>query len=260
MAINIIMQVLNSAGYEPMYPFNPAQILNATTVDTSTASQYNLLITGVETPITNDIGSSMGIISFIPSVTNAANAKLSINSDTALPIRMADGTNIRAGIFTVNMPVLLKYNNAGYTLLLDKKSIGLENVDNTSDLNKPISTATQNALNQKLNVPQLVPNNANLNTYQTAGMYYCALDVSAETMANIPEKRAFSLFVERQAGITQTFTIYNPFNSGSGVKSWKRVYFNGTWSNWTQIAMVFSGTGNPGSALGQDGNIYIKYE
>lgn len=41
MAINIIMQVLNSAGYEPMYPFNPAQTLNATVVDTSTASQYN---------------------------------------------------------------------------------------------------------------------------------------------------------------------------------------------------------------------------
>lgn len=30
MAKNIIMQVLTSAGYEPMYPFNPAMILNAT--------------------------------------------------------------------------------------------------------------------------------------------------------------------------------------------------------------------------------------
>lgn len=27
MAKNIIMQVLTSAGYEPMYPFNPRQIL-----------------------------------------------------------------------------------------------------------------------------------------------------------------------------------------------------------------------------------------
>ena len=32
---------------------------------------------------------------------------------------------------------------------MDKQAVGLGNVDNTSDLNKPISTATQNALNTK---------------------------------------------------------------------------------------------------------------
>lgn len=35
---------------------------------------------------------------------------------------------------------------------LDKANIGLGNVDNTSDLNKPVSTATQNELNKKVNV------------------------------------------------------------------------------------------------------------
>jgi hypothetical protein len=34
---------------------------------------------------------------------------------------------------------------------LDKSSVGLGNVDNTTDLNKPISTATQTALNAKQN-------------------------------------------------------------------------------------------------------------
>lgn len=260
MSINIIMQVLNSTGYEPMYPFNPAQCLNATVIDTSTASNYNLSISGVVTPITADIGNSMGIISFLPSVANEAGATLSINGDTALPIRMADGTAIRANIFSTTQPVFLKYYNAGYTLLLDKKAIGLENVDNTSDLNKPISTATQNALDQKLNIPQAILANANLNTYQTAGMYYCHYDNVAQTMSNLPEQRAFSLLVEDAAGTTQTFTIWNPTNAGSGVKSWKRVYYNGTWSSWAQIAMVFSGTGTPDSTLGQNGNIYIKYE
>lgn len=33
---------------------------------------------------------------------------------------------------------------------LDKTAVGLSNVDNTSDLNKPISTATQTALNEKV--------------------------------------------------------------------------------------------------------------
>lgn len=38
-----------------------------------------------------------------------------------------------------------------------KTELGLENVDNTSDLNKPISTATQAALDGKINVPWEIP-------------------------------------------------------------------------------------------------------
>ncbi len=39
---------------------------------------------------------------------------------------------------------------------LDKTAVGLANVDNTSDINKPISTATQNALNLKANDNEVV--------------------------------------------------------------------------------------------------------
>lgn len=35
---------------------------------------------------------------------------------------------------------------------LTKTDIGLSNVDNTSDIDKPISTATQNALDKKINL------------------------------------------------------------------------------------------------------------
>ncbi len=38
---------------------------------------------------------------------------------------------------------------------LDKSAVGLANVDNTSDANKPVSTATTTALNAKLNTAQL---------------------------------------------------------------------------------------------------------
>lgn len=34
---------------------------------------------------------------------------------------------------------------------LEKSDVGLSNVDNTSDLNKPVSTATQTELNKKVN-------------------------------------------------------------------------------------------------------------
>ena len=40
---------------------------------------------------------------------------------------------------------------------IDKTSVGLGNVDNTSDLNKPVSTATQTALNAKTNNTVIAP-------------------------------------------------------------------------------------------------------
>ena len=70
MAKNIIMQVLTSAGYEPMYPFNPSMVLNGTFLETSTATQYDVSITGIEVPITNVDGNKMGIITFIPTLDN----------------------------------------------------------------------------------------------------------------------------------------------------------------------------------------------
>jgi hypothetical protein len=43
----------------------------------------------------------------------------------------------------------------GEKVVSDKSMVGLGNVDNTSDVNKPISTATQTALNAKVNNSQL---------------------------------------------------------------------------------------------------------
>lgn len=57
---------------------------------------------------------------------------------------------------------------------LDKNAVGLGNVDNTSDLNKPISTATQTALNGKFNNPtgdttQYIAGDGSLITFPISG-------------------------------------------------------------------------------------------
>jgi hypothetical protein len=52
-----------------------------------------------------------------------------------------------AGVSTVN-------GRSG-DVTLDKTDVGLNNVDNTSDANKPVSTATQTALNLKVNASAL---------------------------------------------------------------------------------------------------------
>ena len=41
------------------------------------------------------------------------------------------------------------FDGTVWNLFLNKSSVGLSNVDNTSDLNKPVSTATQTALDLK---------------------------------------------------------------------------------------------------------------
>lgn len=256
MAKNIIMQVLTSAGYEPMYPFSPNQILNATFLSTSTSTRYNITITGIPTPLTNSFGNSMGIISFRPTMNNGGNLTLSLNGDTPRPVVYTTGANVVANTFASGRSVLLKYYNGKYYLLLDKNQVGLYNVDNTSDMNKPISTAVQNALNGKLNTPQLIPSNSNLNNYTTPGMYYNPSNNQVATMSNVPIKQAFSLFVQKNAGTTQTFTCY----STNGVQMWVRNYFNGIWGSWTQVEIVLKGTTEPSNNIGLDGNIYIQYE
>ena len=56
-----------------------------------------------------------------------------------------------------------------YTLpALTKSSVGLENVDNTSDANKPISTATQTALDTKASTTALTEHTNNNNIHVTA--------------------------------------------------------------------------------------------
>jgi hypothetical protein len=254
MSKNIIMQVLTSTGYEPMYPFNPRQILNGTYLATSTNTQYNITITGIPVPLTNSFGNDMGIISFFPGVNNMDNITLSINGDTARPILMADGTTVRANTLVAGRNVLVRYYNNNFYLILDKNQIGLGNVENTAPADMPVSTAVTTALNGKLNTPTLVPRNANLNTYTTPGLYYNNSTTDAATITNTPAQVPFSLFIEQHAGVKQTFTNY----STSGIQTWVRNYSNNAWGSWVQQAFILSGTNTPDPTIGMNGNIYLK--
>ena len=122
------------------------------------AGKYNI----ITTISWNDFGDKKfeGVINNEPSVdwqTKIDNAVSSSNTDF-LNINNQI-TTINNQITTINNNIALKENiiNAGTTAqyfrgdktfqTLDKNAIGLNNIDNTSDLNKPISTATQTALN-----------------------------------------------------------------------------------------------------------------
>lgn len=72
-------------------------------------------------------------------------------SDTNKPVSTAQQTALNAKEPTVAAGTTAQFYRGDKTWVTpDKNSVGLGNVDNTSDANKPVSTATQNALNLKL--------------------------------------------------------------------------------------------------------------
>jgi hypothetical protein len=79
---------------------------------------------------------------------------LTDNSDTFYPSQKAVKTAVDAKENTITAGTTAQYFRGDKTFqTLDKTAVGLSNVDNTSDANKPVSTATQTALNTKFNTP-----------------------------------------------------------------------------------------------------------
>lgn len=80
--------------------------------------------------------------------------------------------------------------------------------------------------------PEVIPANANLNSYTDAGLYYCPKNVDAATVANCPtEGNAFALFVLKNAGVTQLC-----FRYGTGVHTiWHRNMYSNAWGTWEAL-------------------------
>ena len=91
------------------------------------------------------------------------------------------GTTISAKdtTYTAGTNIAISDANAISVTGLTKASVGLGNVDNTSDANKPISTATQTALDAKQNVANLVTSidsTSDDTHYPSAKAVYTAID------------------------------------------------------------------------------------
>lgn len=71
-----------------------------------------------------------------------------------LPINETDVTNLTSDLSgKVDKTNTVNTHPLSASVTVTKADVGLSNVDNTNDLNKPISTATQTALDAKFNIP-----------------------------------------------------------------------------------------------------------
>jgi hypothetical protein len=111
---------------------------------------------------------------------SAGFVKLGI-SDKKLTLSFSDST-------VKQLDANLVASVAGKTgiVTLDKSDVGLSNVDNTSDTNKPISTATQEALNSKISSnPAIVAGTFSKITYDSKGLILSGQSLSASDIPTL---------------------------------------------------------------------------
>ena len=123
---------------------------------------------GLKAPINNPTftGTVGGITKSMVGLGNADDT-----SDANKPVSTAtqSALNLKANISTVDASLNLKANIASPTFTgtvagITKSMVGLGNADDTSDANKPISTATQTALNLKASISSV---DISFSTYKT---------------------------------------------------------------------------------------------
>lgn len=130
----------------------------------------------------------------------SADALETINTPASGQTLSYNGTDL---IWTTppSAPVTSVNSQTG-AVVLTKNDIGLGNVDNTSDANKPVSTATQTALNAKLTIANNLSDLENVSTARTNLGLGSAATMTPTTLA------ADSAFVSTYTRISQPNNIH----------------------------------------------------
>lgn len=105
---------------------------------------------------------------------------------------------------------------------LNKSAVGLSNVDNTSDANKPVSTAVQNALDTKASTATVTTTADGLMVFSdkvklnsiAAGATVNDTDANLKSRANHTGTQAISTIVNLQSTLDSKLTVVNPVSSG----------------------------------------------
>ena len=127
-----------------------------------------------------------------------------------------------------------------------KVTLGLNNVDNTSDANKPVSTATQTALNLKANLASPTFTGTPLTTTPSVGDNSTKIASTAYVVANAAIKDSDTGSVQIPAGTTGQRTgspTYGRLRANSTLNSME-------WWNGVVWSPVGSGAGATGAGVG----------
>ncbi len=117
-----------------------------------------------ETDIINETTARQSADTLLQSQIDSNDSEIALNtSKVSFPEAPNDGTQyVRQSeswqSVTIQAPPVDSVNGQVGVVFLDKNDVGLDQVDNTSDVNKPVSIATQTALNGKVDNSQVLTN------------------------------------------------------------------------------------------------------
>ncbi len=113
--------------------------------------QYRVL--GTKTYVDSLIALKQNALGYTPENLTNKTTSLSSPNDTKYPTSQAVATGLALKENTITAATMADYYRGDKTFAtLNKAAVGLGNVDNTSDANKPVSTATTTALGLKANI------------------------------------------------------------------------------------------------------------
>lgn len=212
-----------------------AGLATTTYVDSQDATKQNTLVSG--TNIKTIEGQSVlgsGNIDLTKSDVGLAN--VDNTSDLNKPISTATQTALNAKENTITAGTTSQYYRGDKTFqTLDKTAVGLSNVDNTSDVNKPISTATQTALNAKQDTLVSGTNIKTVNSTSLLGSGDVSVGVTSVTGTSP---------ISSSGGATPAISIATANTSTTGALS------STDWNTFNnkQSALTLTTTGTSGAA------------
>lgn len=118
-----------------------------------------------------------------------------------------------------NSDDVVSVNGQTGVVTITKSDVGLGNVDNTSDANKPISTATQTALNNKLDVTgylTIVSSSTPVTLTASSPRFIIVTGTSAQTI-NLPDVSTLSFGYEFQIINNNTINVVTVNSSGGNI-------------------------------------------
>jgi len=161
---NVLSQKANTSDLNNYY--------TKTQSDTSNTNLQNQINTNTSniTSNTNSINSLNTSVNSLNTSVNSLNSKtnnINVNGSTTTISSRLTVTGGSNGVITlgdqstdtVNINGIVNFSASGSVNGLNKNHVGLSNVDNVSDLNKPISTFQQSALDLKANLSQILYQN-----------------------------------------------------------------------------------------------------
>jgi hypothetical protein len=173
-----------------------------------------------------------------------------IASDDVFPIvDISDNTTKKIDITQIKAqsPVQSVNSNIG-VVVLTKTDIGLSNVDNTSDANKPVSTATQTALDGKVDENAAITGATKTKiTYDAKGLVTSGADATTADIADSTNKRYVT---DAQATV-----IGNTSGTNTGDNATNSQYSGLAASKQDALTLTTTGTSGAATLVGATLNI-----